>query len=265
MRENMRGTELIAEINGNVSVSEKSCDILLNPECDRTLTRVAVSMFATVEILQQAKDWGADLLIVHEPVLLQNAEAQASRAKAEQVRSAGFPIYRDHDHAHASDPDLITEGGLRALGLHGKIEKTPYYASYLFQSDTTVTARELLNRMQNGLGLRYVRLAGEMDHPASRLAVCFGAPGGVYELLCREDVEILLVGEACEWNLCEYARDAVALGFHKSVIVMGHIGSEREGMKLLAERIAHRHPELEVRYFECGEVFAAGGTRTGNV
>ncbi len=251
----MYGSELITEINGDAVVSEKTCDILLNPECDRKLSRVAVSMFATVEVLQQAKDWGADLLIVHEPVLLQDADAPVSQAKAELVKSVGFPIYRNHDHAHAAQPDLIAEGGLRALGLHGSIERTPYYASYLFQSNTPITARELLNRMQTNLGLHHVRLAGEMDHPATRFAVCFGTPGGVYDMLCREDVEILLIGEACEWNLCEYARDAVALGFHKSVIVMGHIGSEREGMKLLAERIAERHSDLSVRYFECGEVF----------
>lgn len=252
----MLGTELIAEINGNIAVSEKTCDILLNAECDRELNRVAVSMFATVEVLRQAQAWGADLLIVHEPVLLQNADAPASRAKAELVKSVGFPIYRDHDHAHAAEPDLITEGGLRSLGLHGTLEKTPYYASYLFRSDAPVTAGELVNRMRNDLGLRHVRLAGEGDHPATNLLCCFGTPGGVYDLFCRADTEILLVGEACEWNLCEYARDATALGFHKSVIVMGHIGSEREGMKLLAERIQGKHPELDVRYFECGEVYS---------
>lgn len=161
----MKGTELIAEICGDVRVPENTCDILLNAECDRELSRVAVSMFATVDVLRRAKDWGADLLIVHEPTLLQREAAVASSAKAELVRSVGFPIWRGHDHAHASDPDLITEGGLRALGLHGTLEKTQYYAFYLFRSDRPVSARELTAVMRERLGLMHLRVAGELDHP----------------------------------------------------------------------------------------------------
>ena len=55
--------------------------------------------------------------------------------------------------------------------------------------------------------------------------------------------------------LGEYARDAGALGFNKSIIVMGHIGSERDGMKLLAERLSKKHNSFETKYFECGEVY----------
>lgn len=36
---------------------------------------------------------------------------------------------------------------------------------------------------------------------------------------------------------------------------MGHIGSERDGMKLTAERLGTHFPALSVRYFECGEVY----------
>ena len=68
-------------------------------------------------------------------------------------------------------------------------------------------------------------------------------------------VEIVLTGEACEWKLGEYARDAAALGFNKTLIVMGHIGSERDGMRLLTHRLQERHADLDIRYFECGEVY----------
>ena len=36
---------------------------------------------------------------------------------------------------------------------------------------------------------------------------------------------------------------------------MGHIGSERDGMRLLAKRLNEKHDSLDVRYFECGEVY----------
>lgn len=36
---------------------------------------------------------------------------------------------------------------------------------------------------------------------------------------------------------------------------MGHIGSERDGMRLLTERLKKNYP-LDVRYIECGEVYS---------
>ena len=66
---------------------------------------------------------------------------------------------------------------------------------------------------------------------------------------------MVLTGEACEWNLAEYARDCAQLGYKKALIIMGHIGSERDGMVYTADLLKDMHPELDVQYFECGEVY----------
>ena len=66
---------------------------------------------------------------------------------------------------------------------------------------------------------------------------------------------MVLTGETCEWQLGEYARDAAALGMNKSLIVMGHIGSERAGMYHLAKTMEKDYPDLEIKYFECDEVY----------
>ena len=83
----------------------------------------------------------------------------------------------------------------------------------------------------------------------------------MFDLLQRDDVEIVLTGEACEWMLGEYARDAHALGFNKTLIVMGHIGSERDGMRLLAEKLKKAYPVFETKYIECGEVYTYTDTK----
>jgi hypothetical protein len=36
---------------------------------------------------------------------------------------------------------------------------------------------------------------------------------------------------------------------------MGHIGSERDGMRLLAKRLSEAHKDFETKYIECGEVY----------
>ena len=109
--------------------------------------------------------------------------------------------------------------------------------------------------MENDLNIAHVRIAGERNKKSTRLALCFGTPGGVFDLLRDENIEIVLTGEACEWMLGEYARDAAALGINKTLIVMGHIGSERDGMRLLSQKLSMRHSDLDIKYFESGEVY----------
>ena len=67
---------------------------------------------------------------------------------------------------------------------------------------------------------------------------------------------IKTVREACEWQVCEYVRDAAELGINKSVIVMGHVGSERNGMRLLCEKLVDDHSDIQFKYFENEEVYS---------
>jgi len=93
----------------------------------------------------------------------------------------------------------------------------------------------------------------------------FGATSKAIAELKNEACEILLTGEACEWSLGEYARDASQLGYKKALIIMGHVGSERDGMRYVADVLRERHPELEIRYLECGEVYTYTDSEEGCV
>ena len=84
----------------------------------------------------------------------------------------------------------------------------------------------------------------------------FGAPGGLLDELKSDSCEVLIAGEVSEWSLCEYARDASELGFCKAVLALGHVGSERDGMVCLTDQIKEHFSELDVKYFECEEVYS---------
>ncbi|MBQ3589243.1 MAG: Nif3-like dinuclear metal center hexameric protein, partial [Clostridia bacterium] len=142
------------------------------------------------------------------------------------------------------------------LGFNGNFESTPYSASYTLTLNEPMTALDLAKKLEDDLNIKHVRIAGEKNKKSSKIAACFGTPGGVFELLCDPNIEIVLTGEACEWKLAEYARDAAALGFNKTLIVMGHIPSERDGMRLLAKRMQEAHKDFESKYIECGEVYS---------
>ena len=255
----MLAKELIAELNAGAPTPEKTCDTVKHGDAQKEVRRVAVCMIGTADVIRAAHAWGADLLIVHEPLYYDHMDRPSddpvTRAKQALVQESDMVIYRYHDHMHGKETDEVPQGEFHYLGLCGTLEKSPYNASSVLSLREPVTARELAQRMETRLGLKHVRMVGDIDAEVTKIAACFGTPAGVFQLLKNEEIGLVLTGETCEWQLGEYARDAAALGFHKALIVMGHIGSERDGMRLLTERLRNRYPELEFTYFECGEVY----------
>jgi putative NIF3 family GTP cyclohydrolase 1 type 2 len=255
----MKAKELIEEINVGGYAGAGTCDTVKAGNPEKEIHKVGVTMFATVDTVRNAKEWGADMLIVHEPTYYEHMEnyipCEVVDRKKALIDGSGMVVYRYHDHMHNRNTDQITAGELHFLGLNGNFEKTPYFASYSLTLDTPLTATELAKMMEDKLNIAHVRIAGERNKKSTRLALCFGTPGGVFDLLRDENIEIVLTGEACEWMLGEYARDAAALGFNKTLIVTGHIGSERDGMRLLAEKLKKAYPVFETKYIECGEAY----------
>ena len=255
----MKAKELFEEIIKGGHAGSITCDTLKAGDPNKELKKVAVTMFATVDTVKKAQEWGADMIIVHEPTYYDHLEEIEDLPvvveKRKLIESTGITIYRYHDYMHDREVDQIPEGEIYYLGLKGSVEKTPYSASYLFTLDEPITALELAEKMEKELKIKRVRIAGTRNKKANKIALCFGTPGGVFELLTDESIQIVLTGEACEWKLAEYARDADALGKNKTLIVMGHIGSERDGMRLLAKRLSEKYNEFETCYIECGEAY----------
>lgn len=236
----------------------RTCDTLKAGSPDAEVDRVALCCFATPQVVRDAAAWGAQLLITHEPTYYDHwdhmADTPVGRAKLALIEQSGLTLYRYHDHPHSAPVDLICAGELEALGLPGSVERTPYFGTYRLTLAQPVTPRELAAHIQRTLGIAHVRICGAVDTPCTRLATAFGTPAGVFETLSGE-AEIVLTGEACEWQLAEYARDAAQLGFQKALLILGHCGSERDGMRFIARLLSQKLPELDVRYFDSGEVY----------
>ena len=256
----MKASEIINELFALSGwESDRTCDTIKSGSPDTVVTKVAVSMFATPEVVKNAHEWGAELLIVHEPTYYNHMDDHSDEAieneKRRFIESTGITICRFHDHPHHASPDTICEGEMKYMKLDGDISYTGAFDQVRVHLHNPTTPRELARQIEENTGIAHIRICGAADIPCTEVTGMFGTPGGVFEELKREGSEIVMTGEACEWALGEYARDAAQLGHRKALLILGHIGSERDGMKLTAERLAKAHPELGVRYFECGEVY----------
>lgn len=238
----------------------RTCDTLKAGDPEKEVTKVAVSMFATVDIVREVRDWGAQLLIVHEPTYYNHWDAHSDYPfeveKRRLIEESGLTIYRFHDHPHFTDPDIIAAGEIQYLGLDCTVEQAEETGLPRLHLAAPMTPRQLAKHIEDTLGIAHVRVAGAADAQCSCVSLMMGTPGGLEQELLRDGTEIILTGEICEWGLGELVRDAAQLGYRKAILVLGHIGSERDGMKYTAQILKERQPQLDVRYFECGEVYA---------
>lgn len=257
----MKAFELMNQIYFSTPILEPTCDTLKWGNPEKILQKVAVTCIATAEVITRAQEWGADLLITHEPTFFDHweqieAEDPVVVKKRKLLEQSDMAIYRYHDGIHLAEPDGIAEGELHFLGVKGSYTERLSLGINRFLLEDPMSAGELKELMEERLGLQHIRVCGNTTDKCTRLALCFGAPGeGLFQALRSPETEIAVCGETCEWRDGEYVRDAAYLGEKKALLILGHMGSERDGMKLLAQKLAREYEEFETKYFECGEVY----------
>ena len=250
---------LIRDLIRELDVKPNSCDTVKFGDPDTEIRGVVVTMWATPNVIRRASELGANLIITHEPTFYDDPDQPydnpVDQAKLALIEKTGVVIYRYHTMMHQFNPDLIPTGALYYLGLEGEMVPSGHFGSSILTLKEPRSANEIADLFREKLGVKHIRIAGNGDFKGKTLGMCLGMPGGVYEILRDEKTDIVLIGEACEYHQCEYARDAAELGINKAMVVLGHEGSERAGMRYLAKLISEKHPELKIDYVECGEVY----------
>ena len=117
----MKAIEIMEELFALADERDYSntCDTLKAGSPDVEVKKVAVSMHPTLEVVEQVKNWGAQLLIVHEPAYYNHMDEHSDEKieceKRKIIEDSGITIYRYHDYPHNTTPDIIAEGQLRAM------------------------------------------------------------------------------------------------------------------------------------------------------
>jgi len=231
--------EVVAEIQKQVGVDWKkeTVDTFKAGNPDTPVTGVAVTMMATMDVLQRASARGLNLVITHEPTFYAHLDTPEGISENDPVwaekrvfiEKHGLVVWRFHDHWHMRQPDGIEAGMVHALGWE-KFQNP--VNQYLFTMPQT-TLEELAEQVAKKLGSPVVRVVGEKKMDVTKVGFSPGAAGSQREIhaLEQDDVQVLLVGETREWETVEYAADAVSQGRKKALIVIGHVPSEQAGME----------------------------------
>ncbi|ADV83761.1 protein of unknown function DUF34 [Terriglobus saanensis SP1PR4] len=223
---------------------------------------IATTFLDTMDVLREAVRRGDNLIISHEPTFYNHRDDTAAfvndpvyKEKLAFIEQHHLVVYRLHDEIHADRAgDHILTGVYQALGW----EHYPHPAGPFGQYFVTIpqtTLGQLASALELKLHIRTLRVEGDPSLAISHVALLPGSSGLSRQVLAlnQPQVELLIAGEASEWETVEYVRDAVAQGRPKALILLGHEVSEEPGMEQCAQELRTLFPGMQVDHILAGQ------------
>ncbi len=233
--------EVITRIEARVGIPwmSETVDTFKAGNPDTEVKGIAVTMMATLDVLQRAAAAGQNLIITHEPTfynhqdkpveLEQKENDPVLTAKRAFIAEHGLVIWRFHDHQHRMKADQIETGTAHALGWERFQDSGNQYVFAIPETNL----EQLVSDLKSRLKIHVMRVVGDPKLKVRKVALVPGASGFAKETRALEisDLQVLITGEPREWETVEYVADAVTEGKPKALIILSHIPSEQSGME----------------------------------
>jgi Uncharacterized conserved protein len=254
--------QLIATIikNTGSSAIPNTVDVIKEGDPQTPVTGIITCMFATMDVLKQAVIKNCNLLVVHEPLYYNHLDDTKTLQydpvyleKKRFITDHKLVIWRFHDYIHSMKPDGIETGMITKLGWK---EYTVNGTTNQFVLPET-TLKELLKNLKKVFPKNAFYVVGNPDMKLKNVRFAAGAPGSSRHISLLEDknVDVVIGGEAQQWETYEYMRDAVDQGRNKAIIFLGHINSEEAGMDYCSSWLKGFIKDIPVYFVECGPSF----------
>jgi putative NIF3 family GTP cyclohydrolase 1 type 2 len=243
--------EIVERIKKAVAVPwrAETVDTLKTGAADTPVRGIATTFMSTLDVLQRAVAEGKNMIITHEPTFYahdDNTKDTAADptvvAKKLFIEKNQIVVFRFHDHWHMRRPDGIRVGMLNELGWQENEPKN-------------ITLKALAQDIKTKLNIRSIRVIGDPNQQVNKISLSPGYTSLQGSIRGLSTADVLIIGEAREWEVYEYVQDQIAAGNKKSLIVLGHAVSEEGGMKECARWLKTFIPEIPIGHVPAGEPF----------
>ncbi len=222
------------------------------------VTGIATTFLDTMEVLKEANRRGLNLVISHEPTFYNHrddttffANDPVYKEKLAFIQQHHMVVFRLHDEIHNTAPDHIAVGLLEALGWQGYAKSDDPFHVIIPPTSLVALAKQIQAKLKASTTMRVV---GDPKLMITHIALVPGAAGLEKQVtaLRPDEIELVIAGEASEWETVEYVRDAVNQGRHKALILLGHEPSEEPGMEKCTEDLRALFPAMKVEHVIAG-------------
>jgi len=244
--------EYLKSLDGGWVNWEKTVDTFKAGSPDAEVKGIAVAWMPYNYALEKALELGCNLFVTHEPTFFNHRDNDpdifrfpAISAKRKFIEEKGLVIVRCHDVWDQYPEIGIPRGWGRLLDLGSPIDGSGYYYVFDGKGKTAIAiARQIANRTA-ALGQPGVQLIGPEEVAVNRIALGTGAITPMFHFIenLDADMAICVDDDFVYWRDGAYAIDA---GF--PVAIVNHPVSEEHAMKLLADHLRLKFPQVPVHH-----------------
>ena len=270
--------DVIDRIKKNIGVDWRvdTVDTIKAGDPATGVSGVITTAMASLSVLRQAVDAGANLIITSEPTFYGRSDARtppAGRgggrgapsspdapqaadpvyvAKNAFIEKNGLVVFRLNEHWRLRRPDPFVDGLASALGWSDGLVAPEAVRYSIPAASLEALAGHLKKRLASRGGIRVV---GDPQTNVQTVALLPGSTPITAALDALPAVDVVVAGEVREWESVEYARDVAFSGRRKGLVLLGRVVSEEGGMSECARWLATLVPEVRVRHVLAGDPY----------
>lgn len=218
---------------------------LVTGDPDQPVRRVHAAVDPTLEVIEEARDAGADLLITHHPLLLRGVHSVATTsAKGASVTClvvSDIALYVAHTNADVAEPGVNTAlaqaCGLTATEPLSLEEGTPMgRVGYLAEEITLADFAERLARaLPSAPG--GIRVSGPPDGRVRRVALLGGAGDGLIDAARAAGADVYVTADLRHHPALEAREEARSAAGTPFLVDAGHWASESLWLEHMLTRL----------------------------
>jgi putative NIF3 family GTP cyclohydrolase 1 type 2 len=279
--------QLIEQIQKNVGVpwqsqrSDGFSDGILFGSGETRVSGIVTTFTPTFDALRKAVNTGKNVIICREaptysrgeraPLSWRNGPAPSKElldndavwcAKQEFISRNNLVIIRLFDNWDARKTDGQLHGLSRALGwdsshLAAASGADAYDSRNVYFQLPKTSLDSLAEGIKKKLNVHGVRVIGKAESVVSKVALTHGLllVADAERILREPDLDVVIAGDAVEWEAGPYFQDLVTAGKVKGLILLGDEASEEPGSGEMAEWVKGFVTEVPIEWIPAGEPF----------
>ena len=221
---------------------------------DKEVKRIYLALDATDEVIEEAADWGADMLITHHPMIFKamkkiNDEDFIGRRVLKLIRDdiSYYAMHTNYDVMgmaelagkvlELSEPEVLEVTG----SMHSESGEVPVGIGRVADLAQPMDLKSCAEMVKKAFDLPNVKIFGEPDMQVHRLGVFPGSGKSAISVSLEKGVDVLVTGDI------DHHEGIDAVAQKMAVIDAGHYGVEHIFIADMEHFCREKFPEAEIR------------------
>lgn len=223
---------------------------LLVGRWEKEVQKIYIALDATDEVIEDARKWGADLLLTHHPMIFKGMKRITDQdfigrrvLKLIQNDMAYYAMHTNYDvkgmaqlageYLEMKEQEVLEvtakeEGRVEGIGRVGSL-------------GSEMTLEECCQFVKKALGIPNVKVFGDLSRMVHRAAISPGSGKSVISSALQKNADVLITGDIDHHE----GIDAVARGI--LIIDAGHYGTEYIYMEDMRKFCVGNFPDLQIK------------------